>query len=96
MTRAIDRPGQFRRDYKREMKGSSKAYADKLEADLKEIVGAQANDETPDVRYRDHALSGEWKDHRECHVRPDLLLIYRKPDDDNCNLCVLAPMPNWA
>lgn len=25
--------------------------------------------------------SGEWKDHRDCHVKPDLVLIYRKPDD---------------
>ncbi len=31
-------------------------------------------------RYRDHPLGGEWKDHRDCHVRPDLVLIYRKPD----------------
>jgi mRNA interferase YafQ len=29
---------------------------------------------------RDHALAGNWRDHRECHRRLDLLLIYRKPD----------------
>ena len=29
---------------------------------------------------RDHALSGDWTGYRECHVKPDLLLIYRKPD----------------
>lgn len=29
---------------------------------------------------RDHALAGEWKDHRDCHLRPDLVLIYRLPD----------------
>jgi mRNA interferase YafQ len=28
----------------------------------------------------DHQLAGEWKNHRDCHLRPDLLLIYRKPD----------------
>nr|VFK08712.1 MAG: mRNA interferase YafQ [Candidatus Kentron sp. LPFa] len=33
-------------------------------------------------KHRDHALTGDWKDHRDCHVRADLILIYRKPDDD--------------
>ena len=32
-------------------------------------------------KHRDHALTGDWKDHRDCHVKPDLVLIYRKPDD---------------
>ena len=30
---------------------------------------------------RDHALTGDWLGYRECHVKPDLLLIYKKPDD---------------
>jgi mRNA interferase YafQ len=30
----------------------------------------------PEVR---SPLSGEWNDHRDCHIRPDLVLIYRKP-----------------
>ena len=34
----------------------------------------------------DHPLSGEWNDHRDCHIRPDLVLIYRKPDDDSLEL----------
>jgi mRNA interferase YafQ len=29
-------------------------------------------------KHHDHALTGEWKDHRDCHVKPDLVLIYRK------------------
>ncbi|MBK8538024.1 MAG: type II toxin-antitoxin system mRNA interferase toxin, RelE/StbE family [Candidatus Competibacteraceae bacterium] len=32
-------------------------------------------------KYRDHAPSGDWKDHRDRHLKPDLVLIYRKPDD---------------
>jgi mRNA interferase YafQ len=31
-------------------------------------------------RRHDHELSGDWGGYRECHVKPDLLLIYRKPD----------------
>jgi len=37
---------------------------------------------TPE-RLRDHALAEEWQDHRDCHLRPDLVLIYRKPDDNS-------------
>jgi len=29
------------------------------------------------AKYRDHPLSGDWSDHRDCHLKPDLLLIYR-------------------
>ena len=28
-------------------------------------------------KFKDHLLSGEWQDHRDCHIRPDWLLIYR-------------------
>ena len=35
---------------------------------------------------RDHALSGDWMGYRECHIKPDLLLIYRKPDADTLRL----------
>ncbi|AIK95902.1 type II toxin-antitoxin system YafQ family toxin [Candidatus Odyssella acanthamoebae] len=27
-------------------------------------------------KYRDHVLFGEWDGYRECHIRPDWLLIY--------------------
>jgi len=41
-------------------------------------------------KYRDHALTGDWADHRDCHIRPDLVLIYRKPDDDTLELVRLG------
>ena len=31
--------------------------------------------------YRDHAVIDEWKNFRDCHIKPDLVLIYQKPDD---------------
>ncbi len=31
-------------------------------------------------KYRDHALSGNFRGYRDLHVRPDLVLIYAKPD----------------
>lgn len=43
-----------------------------------EIVQKIANGETLELKYRDHALSGNFKNARECHIEPDLLLIYEK------------------
>lgn len=39
---------------------------------------------------RDHALSGDWAGYRECHVKPGLLLIYRKVDEDILRLARLG------
>ncbi len=55
-----------------------------------EVVNLLATDKPLPRRSFDHALTGEWGDHRDCHVRPDLILIYRKPDDDNLELVRLG------
>ena len=44
---------------------------------LKDIVTKLANVEPLDPKYKDHSLSGNWTGHRECHIQPDWLLIYR-------------------
>jgi mRNA interferase YafQ len=44
--------------------------------DINEVVEALRRDQPLAKRQRDHALSGNWKDHRECHIKPDWLLIY--------------------
>lgn len=81
--RTIDPTGQFRRDYKREAKGQHRAT---LDADLKLVLEALAGNQPLQSRHRDHALSGDWSDHRDCHVKPDLVLIYRKPDEATLQL----------
>jgi len=85
--RRIERTGQFRRDWKRESKGR---YRDVLAGEFVTILTALANDRPLDPRHRDHALAGEWKDHRDCHVRPDLVLIYRLPDPATLQLVRLG------
>ena len=40
-----------------------------------------ANGEPLDDKHHDHALSGDWIGHRECHILPDWLLVYRIEDD---------------
>ncbi len=85
--RTIERSTRFKRDYKREMKGRHRAT---LDADLVALLVALAADEPLDPRYVDHGLSGTWAGYRDCHVKPDLVLIYGKPDDDTLQLARLG------
>lgn len=81
--RTISRTNTFKRDYKREKKGR---YRKTLNADLIEIVVMLAADEALPLRYHDHSLGGEWKDHSDCHIKPNLILIYRKKDKSALDL----------
>ena len=85
--RTIERTSRFKRDYRRESRGRHRTY---LDADLAVIVEALANDQPLETRHHDHALSGEWKDYRDCHIRPDLLLIYQKSGADTLRLVRLG------
>lgn len=38
--------------------------------------------------YKDHKLKGEYDGFRECHIEPDLLLIYKKEEKDLLLLCL--------
>ena len=69
--RVIERTSQFKRDYKRESRGRHRAS---LDASLVPVLEALAQDTPLEHRHHDHALSGEWADHRDCHVKPDLVL----------------------
>ncbi len=44
------------------------------------LIEALAADQVLDLKYLDHPLSGDWIDHRDCHIKPDLVLIYRKTE----------------
>jgi len=85
--RTIDRASAFKRDYKREAKGQHRAT---LDNELKPVLVALAADQPLDAKYRDHDLSGDWAGYRECHVKPDLLLLYRKSDADTLRLARLG------
>jgi mRNA interferase YafQ len=85
--RAIDRSSAFKRDYKREARGHHRAS---LDVALKTILAALATDQPLDARFRDHDLSGDWAGYRECHVKPDLLMIYRKLAADTLRLARLG------
>ena len=85
--RTIDRSSAFKRDYKREAKGQHRASLDDA---LKPVLLALATDQSLDARCRDHDLSGDWAGYRECHIKPDLLSIYRKSDADTLRLARLG------
>ncbi len=85
--RTIERFTQFKRDFKREAKGR---HRETLAGELVTIITALANDEPLPERCRDHALIGQWSDHRDCHLKPDLILIYRKPDCERLQLVRLG------
>ena len=72
--RMIEWTGQFKRDYKREAKGKHRTT---LDVELFPVITSLANDQELHSRHRDHGLVGNWKDHRDCHIKPDLILIYR-------------------
>jgi mRNA interferase YafQ len=85
--RAIKYTSRFKRDYRREKSGILGKRIDNL---LMEAVNMLAADQSLPERLRDHQLAGEWKDHRDCHIRPDLVLIYRKPNHDSLELVRLG------
>jgi mRNA interferase YafQ len=74
--RKIESTTAFQRDFKREKKG---LYRRDLDSLVSGVVSLLVEDARLPEKNRDHSLGGDWQDHRECHLKPDLLLIYRKP-----------------
>ena len=85
--RRIKHSTAFRSDYRRV--GSTPRYRE-IEALLNAVVGQLIDDEPLPESCRDHALTGNWRGYRECHIRPDLLLIYKKTDDGELRLARLG------
>lgn len=76
MTKYIVKPTtQFKKDLKQAAKSHRNLNL------LNRIIKKLANGDKLDAKYRDHSLRGNWKNHRECHIEPDWLLIYKIEDD---------------
>ncbi len=75
--------------FKADLKRISRSGRYKAE-DVLKVVSKLANDKPLPERYRDHALTGDWKNFRDCHIKPDLVLIYQKPDDERLLLVRLG------
>lgn len=86
--RTIERSSQFKKDYKR-IKASPRQRKN-LDDLLSSVLLKLISDEALPVKNHDHELSGDWANYRECHIQPDLLLIYRKTDFDTLRLARLG------
>ena len=75
MSRDIIWTSRFKKDYKLAMKRNM--YIEMLD----DIIRTLARGEELPEKNRDHELSGNWAGHRECHIQPDWLLIYRVDGD---------------
>ncbi len=62
---------QLKKDFKR----VSKQGKDLLK--LERIIVTLFSGKELEPKFRDHSLSGKWKSHRDCHIEPDWILIYK-------------------
>ena len=85
--RRINHSRSFRRDYRREKRGQ---YGRQLDEQLNEALQLLAADLPLSAGYRDHSMHGSRAGERNCHIRPDLVLIYSKPNQTDLNLFRLA------
>jgi len=67
----LARTSRFKRDYKRYLNYEG------LKDLLKDIVDCLVNENTLPTKCKDHHLKGDYQMCRECHITPDLLLIYK-------------------
>ena len=66
---------QFKKDFKK----ITKQCKDLSKLEI--VINALLNNQPLETKYQDHSLSGKWKNHRDCHIGPDWLLIYRITSD---------------
>lgn len=86
--RTIERASAFKRDYKR-VKATPRHRKD-IDALLSVVLEKLSADHPLPPRTHDHDLGGNWNGYRECHLKPDLLLIYRKADAGTLRLARLG------
>ncbi len=72
---AVNWSSKFKKEYKLAIRRNYKIE------ELDEVIITLAKSETLPEKYEDYALEGNWKGHRECHIRPDWLLIYQIKED---------------
>ena len=76
MNKDIVRTTQFKKDFKR----VSKQNIDFRDTFI-EVVQMLCNAQPLPERFQDHPLSGNYTGYRDCHIRPDLVLIYKSNED---------------
>jgi mRNA interferase YafQ len=80
--------GSYKRDYKRIRHDSA------VLEPLREILGILIHGGELPIWAHDHALAGDWRGYRECHVKPDLLLVYKIQSQEGQDKLMLARLRN--
>ena len=86
--RTIERSSAFKRDFKRAK--AAPRHRNDLDSLVSTVVARLASNQVLPNKNRDHALSGDWAGYRECHIKPDLLLIYGNAGVDTIRLVRLG------
>jgi mRNA interferase YafQ len=72
----LSQTSQFKKDIKK--LGKRGKDIDKI----KTVIELLLSGSPLPLKYRDHSLSGTWAGHRDCHIEPDWILIYRISQDE--------------
>ncbi len=67
---------QFEKDIKKQIKKGKDP--EKLTSLIKLLI----QDDPLPLKYKDHALIGNWVGRRDCHIEPDWILIYKKSENE--------------
>ena len=86
--RTINRSTAFKRDYNR-IKATPQHKKD-IDSLLEAVLVLLLADQVLPPALRDHALTGDWVGYRDCHIKPDLVMIYAKPDASTLRLVRLG------
>ena len=70
----FDYTTRFKKDYRKLI---NQSVIDEVDTVIEKLL----NGSPLEKKYKDHALSGSYKGCRDCHIRPDLVLIYKKDND---------------
>ncbi len=76
--REVEFTTRFKKEYNRVKKNPNNNYLDFI---LREVVRTLQNNETLSPNFQPHKLKGKFKQFEECHLKPDLLLVYLKIDN---------------
>ena len=66
---------QFKKDFKKVLSQS------KNTSKLKTVIDVLLRKEKLNPKFKDHSLIGKWRNHRDCHIESDWILIYRLTND---------------
>lgn len=72
----LEYSSRFKKDFK---KITKMGIRDILE--VGNVISMLQRQESLSIKYKDHLLAGDWDGFRDCHIKPDLVLIYRCKDN---------------